>query len=59
MYNEHLNSFVALFHSSDDIIQAKDIWKQDPEANIWALERLEWGVVKAPQWETSLFAQLI
>ena len=29
-------------------IQAKGIWKQDPEANIWAQEGSEWGV-KAPQ----------
>ena len=30
-------------------IQAKGIWKQDPEANILAQEGLEWGVQKAPQ----------
>ena len=29
-------------------IQAKGIWKQDPEANIWAQEGWEWGVEKAP-----------
>ena len=34
-------------------IQAKDIWKQDPEANIWAQEGWEWGVEKAPQLGTS------
>ena len=28
------------------------IWKQDPEANIWAQEGWEWGVEKAPQWRT-------
>jgi hypothetical protein len=27
-------------------IQAKDIWKQDPDANIWAQEGWEWGVEK-------------
>ena len=30
----------------------KGIWKQDPEANIWAQEGWEWGVEKAPQWGT-------
>ena len=34
-------------------IQAKGIWKQDREANIWAQEGWEWGVEKAPQWGTS------
>ena len=34
-------------------IQAKGIWKQDPEANIWAQEGWELGVEKAPQWGTS------
>ena len=34
-------------------IQAKGIWKQDSEANIWAQEGWEWGVEKAPQWGTS------
>ena len=29
-------------------MQAKDIWKQDPEANIWAQEGFEWRVEKAP-----------
>ena len=24
-------------------IQAKGIWKQDPEANIWAQEAPQWG----------------
>ena len=31
-------------------IQAKGIWKQDPEVNIWVQERCEWGVEKASQW---------
>ena len=26
-------------------MQAKSIWEQDPEVNIWAQERWEWGVV--------------
>ena len=30
-------------------IQAKGIWKQDPEANIMAQEGWELGVEKAPQ----------
>ena len=34
-------------------IQAKGIWKQDPEANFWAQEGWECGVEKAPQWGTS------
>ena len=34
-------------------MQAKGIWKQGPEANIWAQEEWEWGVEKAPQWGTS------
>ena len=34
-------------------IQAEGIWKQDPEANIWAQEGWEWGVEKAPQWGIS------
>ena len=29
--------------------QDKGVWKQDPEANIWAQEVCEWGVNKAPQ----------
>ena len=29
------------------------IWKQDPEANIWAQEGWEWGVERALQWGTS------
>ena len=33
-------------------IQAKRIWKQDPEANILAQEGWEWGAKKAPQWGT-------
>ena len=28
-------------------LQAKGIWKQDPEANIWAQEWCEWEVEKA------------
>ena len=31
----------------------KDIWKQDPEANIWAQEEWEWGVENTPQWVIS------
>ena len=34
-------------------IEAKGIWKQEHEANIWTQERWEWGVEKAPQWGTS------
>ena len=34
-------------------MQDKDIWKQDPEANIWAQEGWEWGVKKAVQLWTS------
>ena len=34
-------------------MQTKGIWKQDPEANIWAQEGWEWGVEKTPQWGTS------
>jgi hypothetical protein len=34
-------------------IQAKGIWKQDPEKDISAQEGWEWGVEKAPQWGTS------
>ena len=34
-------------------IQTKGIWKQDPEANIWAQVRCEWGIQKGPQWGTS------
>ena len=30
-------------------LQVKGISKQDPEANIWAQERCEWGVEKTPQ----------
>ena len=33
-------------------MQAKNIWKQDPEASIWAQKGREWGVEKAPQWRT-------
>ena len=34
-------------------IQAKGIWKQDPEQNIWAQAGWELEVEKAPQWGTS------
>ena len=34
-------------------MQAKGIWKQDPEANIWTQEGWEWEVEKGPQWGTS------
>ena len=34
-------------------MQAKDIWKQDPEANIWAQEGWEFEMEKAPQRRTS------
>ena len=34
-------------------MKARGIWKQDPEANIWAQEGWEWGAEKAPQWGTS------
>ena len=37
------------------ILTNRSIWKQDPEANIWAQEGWEWGVEKAPQWGTSEF----
>ena len=30
-------------------MQAKIIWKQGPEANIWAQEGWEWGVEKVPR----------
>ena len=33
--------------------QAKGIWEQDPEMNISAQEKYEWGVEKASQWGTS------
>ena len=29
-------------------IQAKGIWKQDPEEDIWAQEGWEWGKEKVP-----------
>jgi hypothetical protein len=32
---------------------AKDIGKQDAEANVWAQEGCEWGMEKAPQWGIS------
>ena len=31
-------------------MQTKDIWEQDPEAEIWAQDGWEWGVEKFPQW---------
>ena len=34
-------------------MQAKSIWEQDPQVNIWAQEGWEWGVEKAPQRGTS------
>ena len=34
-------------------MQAKGIWKQDPEVNIWDQDGWDWGVEKAPQWGTS------
>ena len=34
-------------------MQAKSVWKQDPEANIWAHEGWELEVGKPPQWGTS------
>jgi hypothetical protein len=30
-------------------MKEKGIWKHDPEANIWAQEKCELGVEKAPQ----------
>ena len=33
--------------------KANDTLKQDPQVNIWAQERWEWGVEKAPLWGTS------
>ena len=39
-------------------LHAKGIWKQDPDANIWTQEGWEWGVEKAPEWETSYFVVL-
>ena len=38
--------------------QAKGIWKQDPEANIWAQEGWEWGVEKAPNLYIRLVKEL-
>ena len=34
-------------------MQAKGIWKQDPDANIWVQEGWEWGMEKTPQEENS------
>ena len=39
-------------------MQAKGIWKQNAEANIWIQEGREWRVEKAPQWGTSLDFQV-
>ena len=57
-----LNKYEATFVMYRNIVfiynimggmQAKGIWKQDPEANIWAQEGWELGVEKVPQWGTS------
>jgi hypothetical protein len=34
-------------------MQAKGIWKQNPETNIWIQEGWERGAEKASQWATS------
>ena len=34
-------------------MQAKGVWKQEPEANIWAQEGREWRGEKVPQRGTS------
>ena len=34
-------------------IQAKGIWKQDPDANIWVQEGWEWGMEKAKELKSS------
>ena len=34
-------------------IQAKGIWKHDPEGNIWAQEGWVWGVERTLQWGAS------
>ena len=34
-------------------MQAKGIWKQDPEANIWVQGEWKWEVENSPQWGTS------
>ena len=36
-------------------MQAKGIWKQDPEANIWAQEGWEWGVERLHNEELHTF----
>ena len=36
-------------------IQAKGIWKQNPEVNIWTQEGWEWGMEKTAQWGTYSF----
>ena len=41
-------SYACLFQ----VLEAKYIWKQDTEENIWAQEAVEWGVENAPQWGT-------
>ena len=41
--------------NSLSVMEAKGTWKQNPEANICVQERWEWGVEKAPLWETSKF----
>ena len=48
--NNYYNYFIIIIIIPG--IQAKGIWKQDPEANIWAQEGWEWGVEKTPQWGT-------
>ena len=44
---------VFLLNFIEDGMQDKSIWEQDPRAYIWAQERCEWGVKRAPQWATS------
>ena len=50
-YNKYKKYIVVSYIKGG--IQAKGIWKQNPEANIWAQEGWEWGVEKAPEWGTS------
>ena len=45
--------YVVVKRWSLTLAEGKGIWKQDPEANIWAQEGWEWGVEKAPQWGIS------
>ena len=40
-------------------MQAKGIWEQDPEANIWAQDEWEYGVEKAPQWGTYTYKTIV